>query len=80
MMLSNRKNSRKRVSLHWPHQEEVREKLNWLIEEIFQTILYPWRALSFFFESCHFVNMKYLEFSSYYCHQLEEAFVADVLG
>lgn len=22
----------------------------------------PWSALSFFFESCHFVNMRYLEF------------------
>lgn len=80
MMLSRRKNSSKRESLHWLYQEEVREKLNLLIEEIFQTILYPWRALSFFFESCHFVNMRYLEFSSYYCHQLGEAFVTGVLG
>lgn len=80
MMLSKRKNSRKWESLHWPHQEEVKEKLNLLIEEIFQTILYPWRALSFFFESCHFVNMKYLEFLSYYCNQLGEAFVTGVLG
>lgn len=79
-MLSKRKNSRKWESLDWPHQEEVGEELNLLIEEIFQTILYPRRALSFFFESCHFVNMRYLEFSSYYCNQLGEAFVTSVLG
>lgn len=34
-------NSRKWESLDWPHQEEVGEELNLLIEEIFQTILYP---------------------------------------
>lgn len=57
------KTNRKWESLHWPHQEEGWGNQNLLTEEIFQTMLYPWRTRRFFFESCPFVNMRYLEFS-----------------
>lgn len=43
------KTNRKWESLHWLHQREGRGNQNLLTEEIFQTMLYPWRTQRFFF-------------------------------